>query len=148
MLERLMTTVVAVAWLATVPPAAADEIADGVALMPGAVDDVRIGGTWDRNGETGIYRIVITRSGGNAITARMFVQWVVYEDDGGSTLIKTIEITELADLGIDVIDYISESDPDGLSVFIQADNPAEPAVDSFELFVFSTSSYIFDIATN
>jgi len=148
MLQRLTASAAAVAWLATASPVSADDIADGVATMPGAVEDVRIGGTWDRGSSSGLYRIVVTRSGGNTITARLFVQWVAFDDDGGSTLIDSIEIEEVGELGIDVIDYISDSDGDGLSVFIQADNPAEPDVDSFELFVFSTSSYMFDVATN
>lgn len=148
MIARLMSSVATGVWLAAAAPAFADPIADGVAAMPGAVEDVRIGGTWDRGDSSGLYRIVITRSGGNTITARLFVQWVAFDDDGGSTLIDSIEIEEVGELGIDVIDYISDSDADGLSVFIQADNGAEPDIDSFELYVFSTSSYIFDVATN
>ena len=50
-------------------PAFADDIADGIAAMPGNVEDVRIGGTWEADNKSGAYRIIIARSGGEAITA-------------------------------------------------------------------------------
>jgi len=37
-------------------PALADELADGIAAMPGGVEDVRIGGTWQAGGKSGVYR--------------------------------------------------------------------------------------------
>lgn len=129
-------------------PVLADDIADGVALLPGAVEDVRVAGTWSRGDETGVYRILIARTGGNAVSARLFVQWVAYLPDGRSVLQDSMEITELADLGIDIVDYISESDTDGLTVYIQADNPEIGGADTFELFVFAPGDYLFDEATN
>src|SRR5690606_15991412 len=75
-----------IAGSAIIVPAAADEIADGVATLPGAVEDVRVGGTWDKDGKTGAYRIVVARTGTDKITARMFVQWVAYDDAGGAQL--------------------------------------------------------------
>jgi len=45
-------------------PGAADEVSDGIAALPGAVEDVRIGGSWQREGKSGVYRIVIARRGG------------------------------------------------------------------------------------
>jgi hypothetical protein len=139
-------TLIAVYLAAT--PALADQVADGIALLPGPVEDVRVGGTWDREGQTGVYRIVITRSGGNDVVARLFVQWVAYHNDGNSTLTESIEIDEMGALGVDIVDYISESDADGLTVYIQADNPDPSGDQSFELFVFAPNDYMFGPASN
>jgi hypothetical protein len=133
---------------ATVLPARADETFDGIAMLPGSVEDVRIGGTWERDGKIGTYRILVARTGGDAVTARMFVQWVAYEDDGGATVTDTIEITELADLHVDVVDFTSESDADGLSVYIQTLDPNGTADEDYELFVFSPTQHRFGPATN
>lgn len=129
-------------------PARGDHIFDGIAALPGAVEDVRVGGTWDRDGKSGAYRIVVARSGTDKITARLFVQWVAFDDAGGATLQDTIEIKELADLKIDVVDYSSESDTDGLSVFIQTLNPDGDTDEAYELFVTSPTEYRFSPATN
>jgi hypothetical protein len=134
--------------LSTATPAFADEIADGVAAMPGAVEDVRIGGTWQRDGKSGTYRIVIARRGGNDVTARLFVQWVSYQIDGSATVEDSIEINELADLGVDIIDFTSESDADGLTVYVQTFNLNDDADLTYELFVFSPTDYLFDQASN
>ena len=132
----------------TAAAAQSDPVADGLALLPGVVEDVRVGGTWDREGQNGVYRIIITRSGGNDVVARLFVQWVAYHTDGTATLMESIEIDELAELDIDIVDYMSESDGDGLAVFIQADNPSANGEESFELFVFSPGDYMFGPASN
>lgn len=129
-------------------PALADEVFDGIAMLPGSVEDVRIGGTWERDGKIGTYRILITRTGGDAVTARMFIQWVAYEDDGGATVEDTIEIAELGALGVDVVDFTSESDADGLSVYIQTLDPNGTADQDYELFVFSPTQHRFGPATN
>ena len=141
MLKRTALAVAVAGGLISNTPALADAIADGVALLPGAIDDVRVAGTWSRDGQSGVYRILIGRGGGNDITARMFIQWVVYHSDGSATLLETIEIAELAELEIDVIDYISESDQDGLTVYIHADNPVSGGDETFELFVFSPTQH-------
>ncbi|MHA1157970.1 MAG: hypothetical protein ACTSP2_04380 [Alphaproteobacteria bacterium] len=148
MLGRSLLAIAVVAGTIGARPVMADEIADGIALLPGVVEDVRVGGTWSNDGQSGVYRIVIARSGGNELTARLFIQWVAFVADGGATLIDSLEITEFADLGVDIVDTISESDQDGLSVFIQADNPSPTGEDSFELYVFSPTDYLFDAATN
>lgn len=129
-------------------PAYADVIADGIAAIPGAVEDVRIGGTWQQEGKSGAYRIVIARQGGNQVTARLFVQWVAYQIDGTATVENSVEITELTELGLDVVDYNSESDADGLSVYIQTLDPNSDVDLIYELFVFSPSEYLFNEASN
>jgi hypothetical protein len=129
-------------------PLRADEVGDGVAAIPGAVDEVRIGGTWADDGDSGVYRIVITRSGGDQVTARLFVQWVAYDEDGGATVRHSVEIKEFADLNVDIDDFTSESDEDGLSVFIRTIDPGDNNDQSYQLFVFSPTNYRFGLATN
>ena len=85
-------------------PALADEVADRVAAIPGDVEDVSIGGSWEDGDRSGAYRIIMARSGGEKITARLFVQWIAYGDAGQATVDKSIEITELAELGVDIVD--------------------------------------------
>lgn len=134
--------------LAVAVPAHADEILDGIAKMPGAVEDARIGGTWESGGKTGAYRLVVARVGGDTITARFFVQWIAYLEGGGAAVENTIEINELADLKVDVIDFNSESDQDGLSVYLQTLNPNGSGDQTYELFVTSPTEYRFGPASN
>ena len=148
MLRQCLLAILVAAGTFAVRPVSADEIADRIALLPGIVEDVRVGGTWSKDGQAGVYRIVIARSGGNELTARLFIQWVAYVSDGTATLINSVEIKEIDELDIDIVDTISESDQDGLTVFIQADNPSPSGDDSFELYIFSPTDYLFDAATN
>ncbi len=134
--------------LALAGPVRADPVAEGVAAIPGAVDEVRIGGTWADGAKSGVYRIVVTRGGGNEVTARLFVQWVAYSDDGGAKVQHSIEIKEFAALKVDIDDFTSESDKDGLSVFIRTTDPNGSNDLSYELFVFSPTDYRFGPATN
>ena len=57
--------------LALFGTANADPLLDGIAKIPGPVEDVRIGGTWEKDGKNGEYRVVIARSGGDSVTARL-----------------------------------------------------------------------------
>ena len=148
MFRPALTALAFAVGLAVSLPAFADEISDGVAKLPGAVEEVRIAGTWDGDGKSGAYRVVIARSGGNAVTARMFVQWLAYQQDGSATLENTVEITELADLKVDVVDFTSESDADGLAVYIQTLDPNGSQDQNYELFVFSPTNYRFGPSTN
>ncbi len=129
-------------------PTRADQIADGIAAIPGAVDEVRIGGTWADDDKSGVYRIVIARSGGDEVTARLFIQWVAYDDDGQATVEHSLEIKEFAALNVDIDDFTSESDEDGLSVFIRTIDPGDNNDQSYQLFVFSPTNYRFGLATN
>ena len=78
----------------------------------------------------------------------MFIQWLVYNDDGTTTLQDTIEIKELADLKVDVVDFTSESDQDGLAVFIQTLDPNGSDDLNYELHVASPTQYKFRQAPN
>ena len=68
--------------------------------------------------------------------------------DGSATLENTVEITELADLKVDVVDFTSESDADGLAVYIQTLDPNGSQDQNYELFVFSPTNYRFGPSTN
>jgi hypothetical protein len=148
MVRSLVLAVALVAGLAAAMPARADALFDGLAAIPGSVEDVRIAGTWDKGDKTGAYRVIIARTVGEAVTARLFVQWIGYHDDGSATVDSTIEVKELADLKVDVVDYTSESDSDGLSVFIQTLNPNGNSDQNYELFVTSPTEYRFGPASN
>ena len=151
MSARAIVTVMAAAIagiLALCLPVSADELLDGLKTLPGNVDDVRVGGTWDRDGKSGIYRVIVARSGGDAITARLFIQWVAYEDDGSLTVQDTVEIQELADLKVDIVDFTSESDNDDLSVFLQTLDPDGSADGNYELIVGSPTQHKFAPASN
>jgi hypothetical protein len=134
--------------LAVAQPVRADELLDGVSAIPGSVEDVRIGGTWEREGKSGAYRVVISRSGAEPVTARLFVQWIAYEDGGEAGVEKTIEIKEFADLKLDVVNYVSESDDDGLSVYLETIDPNGNSDQSYELHVVSPAEYRFGPASN
>lgn len=151
MSARAIVTVAAAAiagFVAVSHQASADELLDGLKTLPGNVEDVRVGGTWDRDGKSGVYRVIVSRSGGDAITARLFIQWVAYEDDGSLTVQDTIEIQELADLKVDIVDFTSESDADGLSVFLQTLDPDGSADGNYELVVTSPTQHKFGPASN
>ena len=72
--------------LAFATPAFSDALSDGIAALPGSVEDVRIAGTWQKEGKSGAYRVIVSRSGGDAVTARLFVQWIAYGEAGESTV--------------------------------------------------------------
>ena len=151
MSARAIATVMAAAIAGTLAlshPVLADELLDGLKTLPGNVDDVRVGGTWDRDGKSGVYRVIVARSGGDAITARLFIQWVAYEDDGSVSVQDTVEIQELADLKVDIVDFTSESDADGLSVFLQTLDPDGSADGNYELIVSTPTQHKFAPASN
>jgi hypothetical protein len=139
----LVATIVLIA-----TPVFSDELADGIATIPGGVEDVRVGGTWQSAGKSGVYRIAIARAGGNVVTARMFVQWIAYGDTGSSTVEHSMEIAEFDELDLDIVDYLSESDAEGLSIYIEAIDPESGSDEQYELFVFGRDDYRFGIASN
>jgi hypothetical protein len=137
-----------VAGLAVARPALADPLIDGLKALPGNVEDVRIGGSWDREGKSGVYRILIARSGGDLVTARLFVQWIAYDDNGGSVVQDTVEIQELAALNVDISDFTSDSDSSTLKVMIQTRDPNGNADKTYVLIVTSPTHHTFAPASN
>jgi hypothetical protein len=145
-IKAAVLAIAATLFIAT--PVLADELADGIASIPGGVEDVRIVGTWQGDGKSGVYRMVIARAGGNAITARLFVQWIAYGETGETTVEHSTEITEFDDLDLDVVDYSSESDAQGLSIYLEAIDPESSGNEQFELFIFGPDDYRFGPASN
>src|SRR5690606_29531810 len=82
----------------------ADALATGIAAIPPAVEDVRLFGAWEREGRSGVYRVVIARTGSGERQARLFVQWIATPEDGEASVMATTEITELGGLKTDVVD--------------------------------------------
>ncbi len=128
--------------------ARADALSDGVGTIPGAVEDVRIAGTWDLSGESGVYRLVVARTGGDPVTARLFVQWVAYAADGGSKLEHSVEIKEFTNLGVDIDDLTYQSDRSGLSVTIRTLDPNGTDDRTYQLQVTSPTDYRLAPASN
>jgi hypothetical protein len=137
-----------IAGLALVRPAFADPLTDGIAALPGNVEDVRIGGSWDAGSKSGVYRILIARSGGDQVTARLFVQWIAYDDTGGGTVQDTVEIQEFAALKVDIADFTSESDGSSLTVTLQTLDPNGSADKTYVLTVTSPTQHTLVAASN
>jgi hypothetical protein len=149
MSSRIAFALSLAAALAFVHPAlAADPVTDGISAMPAGIEDVRIGGTWEKEGKTGAYRIVISRSGGDTVVARLFVQWISYTTGGDATVDTTIEIKEITEKKIDIVDYTSESDQDGLSVYIETIDPSGNGDQNYELHITSPTDYKFGPTSN
>jgi len=149
MSSRIAFALSLAAALAFVHPAlAADPVTDGISAMPAGIEDVRIGGTWEKEGKTGAYRIVISRSGGDTVVARLFVQWISYATGGDATVDTTMEIKEIAEKKIDIVDYTSESDQDGLSVYIETIDPSGNGDQNYELHITSPTDYKFGPTSN
>ncbi len=128
--------------------AVADDVADQVRAIPGGIEDVSIGGSWQDGDRNGAYRVVVTRASGDKVTARLFIQWIAYGDAGQATVADSIEIVELTELGIDIANLSTETDSDGLSVFVDTMNDAGDMGETYELHVFSPTDYMFGPASN
>jgi hypothetical protein len=136
--------------LASASPALAqsDPILDGIASLPGSIEDVRIVGSWNQGNQSGVYRVLVARSGGDMVTARMFVQWVAFDDNGGAKVITTIEIPEFAQLGVDIVDFSSSSDAGPLTINIQTLDPNGSADKNYVLTVNSPTQHTLAPASN
>ena len=137
-----------IAGAAFASPVYADAVSDGVAAMPGGVQDVRYSGTWNRDGRSGVYRIVTVQSSSAAATDRLFVQWVAHGNVGQLTVTNSIEINEIAAGGLDIVNYMTQSDSEGLVVFIDVVDPRTSLGEEYELFVFAPNEYRLGTSTN
>ncbi|MBN9023401.1 MAG: hypothetical protein J0H08_15190 [Rhizobiales bacterium] len=126
----------------------ADDVPDQVRAIPGNVEDVSIGGNWQDGDRSGAYRIVVTRDGIDQIKARLFVQWIAYGDMGQATVADSIEIKELGELGVDIVNLSSETDEQGISVFVDTMNGGGEVGETYEVHVFSPNDYMFGPASN
>jgi hypothetical protein len=128
--------------------AVADDTGDLVRAIPAGVEDVSIGGSWQDGDRNGAYRLVVTRAAGERITARLFVQWIAYGDTGEATVAESIEITELGDLGVDIVNLSSETDDTGISVFVDTMSDSNAMSETYEVHIFSPGDYMFGPASN
>jgi hypothetical protein len=136
--------------LAVAPPAFAqsDSLIDSLKTIPGNIEDVRIVGSWNQGGQSGVYRVLVARSGGDMVTARMFLQWLAYDDNGGAKVTDTIEIEEFAQLNVDIVDFNSSSDGNPLTINIQTLDPNGNADKNYLLTVNSPTQHTLTPASN
>ncbi|MCX5515177.1 hypothetical protein C3941_12530 [Kaistia algarum] len=137
----------ALALILTAAPAFADPLADSIATIDPSVRQIRVPGSWEKDGKKGIYRVVLTRTADAQPTARLFVQWLVLASDGTPSLERSIEISELAALKLDVADFTTDIEG-GLTVFLEIAHPAADAAASYELIVDDDGTYRFGLASN
>ena len=107
-----------------------------------------MGATRDRDGRSGVYRIVVENGDSAAAADRLFVQWRTQDNSGQETVENSIEISEIAAWGLDIVDYVSESDSEGLVLFIDVINPRTNFGEEYELFVFGPNEYRLGTSTN
>lgn len=129
-------------------PAFSDTISSGTAAMSDDFHDIRYSGTWNRDGRSGVYRIVVENGDSAAAADRLFVQWMTQDNSGQETVENSIEISEIAAWGLDIVDYVSESDSEGLVLFIDVINPRTNFGEEYELFVFGPNEYRLGTSTN
>jgi hypothetical protein len=130
-------------------PLRADPTADSVTALSPAIQDVRVLGTWEKDGHKGAYRVIVARSGPEP-TARIFVQWLARAADGAITVQRSVDIKEMIELKRNVGDLVAEADADGLSIFLEIIDPtaANAAKESYELFIGDDETYRFGPASN
>jgi hypothetical protein len=127
----------------------ADPLAAGIAAMPPDVEDVRVVGSWAMpEGKTGVYRLIVARSGTQTVTARLFLQWISYPASApAGEIVAGVEISELRDLAVNVLDYRIETGPNELVVFLTLSKPGE-AEREYELIVRAADDYKFRPQSN
>jgi hypothetical protein len=122
-------------------PVRADALADAVAAIPAGVEEIHFAGSWSAGDAGGTYRVIVLRTGGKPITARLFLQWIALGDE--PSIAQSVEIEEFAALKVDVADVFLESDVDGLAVHIESTQG-----DGYELFASGPGEYRFGRASN
>lgn len=134
---------------ATIAPLRADTLADGIAALSPSIQEVRTVGAWEKDGHKGVYRIIIDRAAPGP-TARLFVQWLEGAADGTMAIIRSVDIKEMVELKRNIGDFVVETDPDGLSVFLEMIDPAavDAPKESYELFIGDDENYRFGPASN
>ena len=147
-LAALLLVAAGLVILPAASPARADQVADTIAALHPSVQDIRIAGPWEKDGRKGFYRIIVARSGTPHPTARLFVQWVATGVDGSEQVERSIEVTEMQALKLDVADFTTEPDSDGLSVFVELVDPTHDTDQSYELLIDDDGSYRFGPASN
>ena len=129
-------------------PAVADTTAKNTAVTQEISHDIRFAGSWYRDGRAGVYRVVIEQGGGATAADRLFIQWVSQDNRGELKVENTTEIREIAAWGLDIVDYVSQPDNDGLVLFLDVINTQTRFGDEYELFVLAPDDYRLGTPTN
>ncbi|MCK5933198.1 MAG: hypothetical protein KAG89_13615 [Fulvimarina manganoxydans] len=115
------------------------------------IEDVQIVGPWDQDGTKGVWRTVMARDPADPSRSHFFLQQIAGAE-GGATLVKTIEITEIGEMGGAVVGYRadepSSDEPSGLSLFFEIVPRDGEISETYELHVQPDGSYDFGFATN
>ncbi|MBL8574190.1 MAG: hypothetical protein JNM13_10980 [Hyphomicrobiaceae bacterium] len=137
--------------LAPLPVGAAgpDFLAGSVVSLPADIEDVRVVGNWtDAEGKTGVYRIVVVRTGSSTIVARLFVQWLTYPVGGTSgEVLSTVEIDQVRQLGANIVDYTFEDGGSELQIHLTL-SKAGDADREYEVIIRAADDYRFEPAGN
>jgi hypothetical protein len=129
--------------------AAADPLADQVAALQTDIEDVRILGTWENGTESGVYRVIVTRTGTANLSARMFVQWITYPPgETAGKVTATSELKELGPLATNITDYTFEIDPEMLVIHLQTSKADGSSEQPYVAMIRSPESYTFGPPSN
>lgn len=125
------------------PPARADSMSN----IPVSVSDLRLFERWEQDGKTGIYRgiVAIPEPG----KANFTLQWLALGANGALESVEhSMPVPELAELGGMIIDYRSEVDSQGLTIFLDVKASAEAVEDTYVIYVNGPDDYVFESASN
>ena len=130
--------------IALAQAAHADPLLDRIGELPGAVEEMRVGGEWQQAEKKGVYRVAIARSAtSDGVTpARLFIQWIS-RHNGEASVDNTLEIKEITSLKADIVDFSMASVPNGLSVNVETIDPEGNENKSYEIVVASPTDYKF-----
>ncbi|MBM3529757.1 MAG: hypothetical protein FJX62_16865 [Alphaproteobacteria bacterium] len=63
---------------------------------PASVHSVQSGGHWERGNDEGFYRVLVTSGGFEHVIARLFIQWIVLDQDKREyRLQRSVEVKEI-----------------------------------------------------
>lgn len=115
------------------------------------IEDVQIVGPWDQDGTKGVWRTVMARDPSDTSRSHFFLQQIAGAE-GGAAIARTIEITEIGEMGGAVVGYRadepSSEEPSGLSLFFEIVPRDGEISETYELHVQPDGSYDFGFATN
>ena len=140
---------------ATVTPAPsspnASQTGSIVDTLSPLIEDVQIVGPWDQDGTKGVWRTVMARDPSDTSRSHFFLQQIAGAE-GGAAIARTIEITEIGEMGGAVVGYRadepSSEEPSGLSLFFEIVPRDGEISETYELHVQPDGSYDFGFATN
>ncbi len=130
------------------PLKAADPLRPAIQAMPLEIEEVRLFGRWTLEERGGVFRGIVTRSGSDPRTARLFLQWLAIDEEKKATLHATTEIIEFQELATNIVEFRHEQDPEGIVIFIDTIDSDDQNENTYELFLKTPEEYEFSLATN